>query len=207
VIDLGGSVAMRPVWEKHYTSASAIIFVVDVSGQSTIEQLMEARAFYRFMTDDDSSMPPILIFFNKVDLRLTDDVKATDQGDSHVAQSSLNHDLPLTNFSLLQIASIFLKPVAVTPAASWSCIQTLGLINQSQENNPCCVELLIQRTGEQNETNSFQNENFFFRNRLQASDSFYTKVALTAGSSKTGENVRLAFEWLLYRVQSIHNNT
>ena len=73
IMDLGGSPSLRTTWEKYYTDTDAIIFVIDISSNTgTIEKLMEARAFFRYVLDDDNlknRFVPVLIFGNKMDER------------------------------------------------------------------------------------------------------------------------------------------
>jgi len=81
IMDLGGTITMRPLWERYYSDVHGIAFVVDISPTSPLSKLMESRAFYRCMRDDESLVGiPILIFGNKVDLRV--------DGDTDVAGST-----------------------------------------------------------------------------------------------------------------------
>merc|ERR1719491_1938727 len=54
IMDVGGTVAMRPLWERYYSDIHGIAFVVDVSSTSPMSKIMESRAFYRCMRDDES---------------------------------------------------------------------------------------------------------------------------------------------------------
>ena len=71
LMDLGGSPQMRNLWERYYNDIHGIVFVIDVSQHASVAKLMEARAYYRCMLDDESlTNVPVLIFANKIDDRL-----------------------------------------------------------------------------------------------------------------------------------------
>lgn len=64
--DLGGQIKMRNIWENYYQDANAIIFVVD---SSDISRLEEGKLTYEAVCDHDTvSNIPIYIFANKQDL-------------------------------------------------------------------------------------------------------------------------------------------
>ncbi|OQV21889.1 ADP-ribosylation factor 1 [Hypsibius exemplaris] len=68
VWDVGGQGVLRKLWQHYYASAKAVIFVVDTSDQSRME---EARAeLHNVITADELRDAPILIFANKQDLPL-----------------------------------------------------------------------------------------------------------------------------------------
>lgn len=70
IMDLGGTLSMRPLWERYYSDVHGIAFVVDISPTSPMFNLMESRVFYRCMRDDESlTKVHILIIGNKVDER------------------------------------------------------------------------------------------------------------------------------------------
>lgn len=95
--DLGGSSKMRPMWERYYNDVDAVVYVVDVSPMAKVTKLMESRAFYRCMRDDESmSKLPVLIFANKTDTR-----QSQSFDDSN--------DNMLNDTSLLDIAALFLS--------------------------------------------------------------------------------------------------
>ena len=172
LMDLGGSTKMRNLWERYYKDIHGVAFVVDVSRHASVAKLMEARAFYRCMLDDESLRNvPILIFANKMDERVVDVSSADDNGgnDNVVTndtndskEGNINSDQDgkernenegdvlydggvLGDTSLLDIAELFLSPPRGSPTS-----------------------------------------NFNFKN-----------VAMFAGSAKSGEGVRPAFEWLI----------
>ena len=169
LMDLGGSTKMRNLWERYYKDIHGIAFVVDVSCHASVAKLMEARAFYRCMLDDESLRNvPILIFANKMDERVvdgSDDVvnggndnaddmnegnENSEQGQNINGNGNEVDDVlydggVLGDTSLLDIAELFLSPPRGSPTS-----------------------------------------NFNFNN-----------VAMFAGSAKSGEGVRPAFEWLI----------
>lgn len=64
--DLGGQMKMRSIWEKYYSEANAVIFVVDASDRGRIH---EAKLAYDAACDHDSLVHvPILTFANKQDV-------------------------------------------------------------------------------------------------------------------------------------------
>ncbi len=155
VMDLGGSSKMRNLWERYYNGIHGVAFVVDVSRHASVAKLMEARAFYRCMLDDDLlKNVPILIFANKIDERSDGDNGSDIDGDNSSTASStgegtddehVNDGGLLGDTSLLDIAELFLSP----PRGSRS------------------LNIDLQR------------------------------ITMFAGSAKTGEGVRPAFEWLI----------
>jgi len=64
--DLGGQIKMRSIWEKYYSEANAVIFVVDSTDRA---RLKEAKMAFDAACDNDSlSRVPIVTFANKQDL-------------------------------------------------------------------------------------------------------------------------------------------
>ncbi len=64
--DLGGQLKMRKIWEKYYGEANAVIFVID---SSDITRLQENKQSYDGVCDHDSlSKIPIMTFANKQDI-------------------------------------------------------------------------------------------------------------------------------------------
>lgn len=120
IMDLGGTLTMRPLWERYYSDVHGIAFVVDISPTPPLSKLMESRAFYRCMRDDESLVGvPILIFGNKVDLRGdngTDAVSPNDGSDSREGYCAViegeNADMETLGLkggvSLLEITELFL---------------------------------------------------------------------------------------------------
>ena len=146
MMDLGGSIKMRPLWERYYSNVHAVTFVIDVSPSCEVSKLMEARAFYRCMRDDESlKNVPILIFANKIDLR-----QATNEDATYNTESE---GLFLGKTSLLDIAELFLSPPRGAMTAH----------NLTKHDNLDMNE----------------------------------KISMFAGSAKTGEGVRAAFEWVI----------
>lgn len=155
VMDLGGSNKMRNLWERYYNGIHGVAFIVDVSQHASVAKLMEARAFYRCMLDDDLlKNVPILIFANKIDDRSDGENGSDIDGDSSSTASStvegnddthMNDGGLLGDTSLLDIAELFLSP----PRGSQSLNVNLN------------------------------------------------RISMFAGSAKTGEGVRPAFESLI----------
>ena len=122
IMDLGGQIKMRPLWERYYSDIHGIAFVIDVSPSCPVSKLMEARAFYRCMRDDENLVDcPILIFANKMDTRKAYFMKnKTDQngtkspsqsnGESNdIAEDQDDVSMILGDTSLLDIAELFLS--------------------------------------------------------------------------------------------------
>lgn len=148
--DLGGSSKMRPMWERYYNDVDAVVYVVDVSPMTKVTKLMESRAFYRCMRDDESMAKlPVLIFANKTDTRQR---KYFDDSNDNI----------LNDTSLLDIASLFLS----APRGSLSS-DTIGTPSVVVPNHDV--------------------------------EDHQENVAIFAGSAKTGEGVRSAFEWLIQK--------
>ena len=147
--DLGGSSKMRPMWERYYNDVDAVVYVVDVSPMAKVTKLMESRAFYRCMRDDEAmAKVPVLIFANKTDTR---------QRRFSYEHDDDSNDNMLKETSLLDIAELFLS---APRGSSLSCSSTSSFLSHhGHEDN----------------------------------------VEMFAGSAKTGEGVRDAFEWLIQR--------
>jgi len=93
---------MRPLWERYYRDIHAVAFVIDISPTCDVSKLMEARAFFRCMRDDEALQGvPVLIFANKTDTRRL--LKSVDDEDE-------DSSLLLGDTSLLDIAELFLSP-------------------------------------------------------------------------------------------------
>jgi GTPase SAR1 family protein len=105
IMDLGGTMKMRALWERYYKHVHAIAFVIDSSPGCEVSKLMEARAFYRFMRDDEVLQGvPVLIFANKRDSK---------DSMNHTNGSTVDDDGNtkfLGDTSLLDIAALFLSP-------------------------------------------------------------------------------------------------
>lgn len=146
IFDLGGSLKMIPLWERYYKDIDAVMYVLDVSPTAKVTKLMESRAFFRCMRDDEAmAKVPVLIFANKMDTR-----KPWRSASKNSDESFDNNTLNDT--SLLDIAEMFLS----APRGS-----------------------------------SNSNE------RVDEEDPSKDDVAMFAGSAKTGEGVRVAFEWII----------
>jgi GTPase SAR1 family protein len=105
LMDLGGSIKMRPLWERYYKDVHAITFVFDVSPSCEVSKLMEARAYYRCMRDDESLRNvPIMIFANKTDTRKRQQEPVLDDEELD------DKNLLIGDTSLLDIAELFLSP-------------------------------------------------------------------------------------------------
>ena len=177
IMDLGGTVTMRPLWERYYSDVHGIAFVVDISPTSAMSKLMESRAFYRCMRDDESlAGVPILIFGNKADERDDRDYKdgttvvGTPNGcgvdsdskeDCGAVGDGERTDEEMSGIigskSLLEITELFLS----VPRGS------------ALESSPSQTE---------------------------------EEIALFAGSAKTGKAVRSAFEWLIDKAKVIEKD-
>jgi len=64
--DLGGSKELRSIWEKYYTSAQGVIFVVDSANQSRFQESKEE--LQKLLQGPNKENVPILILANKQDL-------------------------------------------------------------------------------------------------------------------------------------------
>ena len=64
--DLGGQSKMRKIWEKYYGEANTVIYVLD---SSDVSRLQEAKLAFDSVCDNDYlSNIPIITFANKQDL-------------------------------------------------------------------------------------------------------------------------------------------
>lgn len=148
IMDLSGQIKMRPLWERYYNDINGIVFVVDVSPTCKVSKLMEARAFYRCMRDDEHlENVPVMIFANKMDMRNIESTLNMD--DNHMEDDGLI----LGDTSLLDIAELFLSPPKGCHARD--LMSHLDVTGYSE------------------------------------------KVSFYAGSAKSGEGVKEAFEWLI----------
>ncbi|KAI9222913.1 ADP-ribosylation factor family-domain-containing protein [Blastocladiella britannica] len=64
--DLGGQRELRPIWEKYYAEAHAVIFVVDATDVARLEQVRET--FEKITTAPNLDGLPILMLANKQDV-------------------------------------------------------------------------------------------------------------------------------------------
>mmetsp|Transcript_6717 Transcript_6717/g.9683 ORF Transcript_6717/g.9683 Transcript_6717/m.9683 type:complete len:373 (-) Transcript_6717:191-1309(-) len=118
VMDLSGATSMRTLWERYYAGTNGVIFVIGVSPQMTMAKLMEARAFYRCMRDDESlNGVPILIFLNKIG-ELCEDSSSFRNG--MVNKNKDNVSSCISNMSLGDIAELFLSAPRGAPTDSVS---------------------------------------------------------------------------------------
>jgi ADP-ribosylation factor related protein 1 len=63
--DLGGAAGLRSIWDKYFSDSHAVVFVVDASNRSRLE---EARAaFDRILGARDLGGAPVLVVANKQD--------------------------------------------------------------------------------------------------------------------------------------------
>lgn len=147
IMDLSGQSKMRPLWERYYNDVHGIVFVIDVSPTCEVAKLMEARAFYRCMRDDEHlENVPVIIFANKMDRRNAEDFGSDFEDENDTS-------LILGDTSLLDIAELFLSP----PKGS----SHRDLLSH------------LDVTG------------------------YSEMVSFFAGSAKSGEGVKAAFEWLI----------
>lgn len=168
IFDVGGSVTMRPIWERYYKDVQGIVYVVDISSTCAVSKLMESRAMYNCMRDEEGTEGvPILIFGNDKGLDECD----SSNGDIN---STAPHRIPqeeeadvasavVGDTSLLDITALFLSPPR-------------GLSGVQQHHHHSSMQCGLQEN-----------------------------VAFFAGSAKTGEGVRAAFEWLIRRSAHLQN--
>jgi len=193
VLDLSGSASMRSLWDNHYASTDAIVYVVDISSPCHMDKLYEARAFFLAMRDDDSTASlPILIFFNKVDQRPNihpiNSSTATYTEPNNNKSTTGNPDSSLAHLSIADIASLFLKPVNAPPTAEFK----LSLSNSKQDID-VDAEKYIPDSGLLH-AQTAQDENIHTIHK--------PIMAISTGSAKTGEGVRVAFTWLLHTIKT-----
>jgi len=110
IMDLGGTTTMRPLWERYYADIHGIAFVVDISSSSAISKLMESRAFYRCMRDDENlAGVPILIFGNKVDEKNFVGEYESIKNCMVIENDKSRHSGIIGGTSLLEITELFLS--------------------------------------------------------------------------------------------------
>lgn len=168
-MDLGGSDRFRVIWDRYYSDIDAIAFIVDISPTSPVPKLMEARASYRCMRDNDELEGlPILIFGNKFD----------EQHQMHDPNSSLGVKDDADQSQLKEHDENDHDSSAHHPK--------LGILNNESLTNVAGLFLFAQTVSttsprpELNERNYHDDDTAFF-----------------VGSAKTGEGVRSAFQWLI----------
>ena len=167
VMDLGGSASMRPLWERYYVGTDAIVFVIDCSPNATLAKLLEARALFRYMRDDEALHGvPVLIFANKIDEQEAL-AKHSENGESKESDHINSFPGMIGKMSLVQIAELFFSP----PRGSSS--------------NPALNG---------NEDELFQDD---------MDQYMYSDIALCGGSAKTGEGIRVAFDWLIPKAKAV----
>lgn len=64
--DLGGQSGLRSIWDKYYSEAHAIVYVVDAANRSRFEE--SRAALDRMLEHRELSGAPLLIMANKQDL-------------------------------------------------------------------------------------------------------------------------------------------
>ncbi|RUS21837.1 hypothetical protein BC937DRAFT_91343 [Endogone sp. FLAS-F59071] len=64
--DLGGQLELHSIWEKYYTECHAIVFVVDATDRTRIEEVKET--FEKIITNDQAEGVPVLMLANKQDI-------------------------------------------------------------------------------------------------------------------------------------------
>ena len=65
--DLGGHEVAREAWEKHYTDADAIVYLVDAANRKRLKESRDELA--RLMTNHCLRHTPICILANKIDIK------------------------------------------------------------------------------------------------------------------------------------------
>ena len=165
---------MRPLWERYYGDVDGIVYVVDIGKECPVSKLMESRALYNCMRDEEGTEGiPILIFGNEKES------VGQEEEDEDGNTSSSSHRIPqqdeampttrsdasavVGDTSLLDITALFLSPPR-------------GLSGVQQHHHHSTMQCGLQEN-----------------------------VAFFAGSAKTGEGVRAAFEWLIRRSVHLHN--
>jgi len=169
-MDLGGSVKIRPMWDRYYSDVDAIAYIVDISPNSSVPRLMESRASYRCMRDNDELAGlPILIFGNKYDKQHTihDSNRQLD-----VKDETLNDDRNDEECNHPQ----------------------LGILNEETLTSVAGLFLYAQNGSS---TSDDPNDH----------DYFDDDTAFFAGSAKTGEGVRSAFQWLISTSMKVRMET
>ena len=169
-MDLGGSVTFRPMWDRYYSDVDAIAFIVDISPNSSVPRLMESRASYRCMRDNDELEGlPILIFGNKYDKQHTihDSNRQLD-----VEDETLDDDRNDEECNHPQ----------------------LGILNEETLTSVAGLFLYAQ-----NGSNTSDDPN--------DRDYFDDDTAFFAGSAKTGEGIRSAFQWLISTAMKVRMET
>jgi len=182
VMDLGGATTMRPLWERYYDDIHGIAFVVDISPSSPMSKLMESRAFYRCMRDDESLMGiPIVIFGNKVDERF--DSEREDGGAAAEGSGTGEGEFREGGGTVDEVDSSGQKTCGLTGGNSLAEITDLFL----------------------SAPRGWASRN---ANYLEPSNGLgmEEETAFFVGSAKTGAGVRDAFEWLIHEAKVIERD-
>jgi len=179
IMDLGGATTMRPLWERYYADVHGIAFVVDISPTSPMSKLMESRAFYRCMRDDESLMGiPIVIFGNKVDERCNWE---RENGDTASAGSMTGN-------------GEFREGCGTVGEVESSGEETLGLSDGNSLIEITELFLSAPRGSASRNSNYLEPSNGL---------AMEEEIAFFAGSAKTGAGVREAFEWLIHEAKVV----
>lgn len=169
IYDLGGVPKMRPLWDRYYAEADAVVFVVDsrtvggAGGSGGLSRLQETvESFDAVRRQPMLDGIPLMVFVNKVDRgeggRL---VPEDDDGDDH----GKHHD------------------------------DGDGKGVDDDKFVPSRVDLDVL-------SNAFDLSSG--GGHVMGGDD---KIVMTAGSARTGEGVRSAFEWLVLKARNVQRET
>jgi ADP-ribosylation factor protein 1 len=64
--DIGGQTRLRPLWRHYFRGSDALIFVIDASDRSRIEEA--TNELHSLLKEDELRETHILVYANKVDL-------------------------------------------------------------------------------------------------------------------------------------------
>ncbi len=205
VMDLGGSPKMRNLWERYYNDVHGVVFVVDVSQHAPVSKLMESRAFYRCMLDDELLRNvPVLIFGNKIDDRMDNDEYSGDSND--VDKNHGKKQLQQQQQDINGTSSIISVNGEVKndnnqsneynggdDDANGGCLGDTSLLDIAELFlSPPRGSLSSSASSSTTTTATTNDDSSNHDRNLEL-----LRVAMFVGSAKTGEGVRPAFEWLI----------
>lgn len=213
IMDLGGSEKMRPLWERYYGDADAIVFVVDASAKSKLNKMMEARAVYRHMRDDDAlKETPILIFANKMDEYNDAQTIASDnlsEHDNNTKTESVNGSNNETN----EFEEVVVEGKKVEESQTVGSLSIIKLAQLFVSTGNVQIHDILSLSDEEFWEREQRLQSLRLRNKdsklhdqqILADYSFDDNAVLCGGSAKTGEGVRAAFDWLIPKAKEIRS--
>lgn len=106
--DIGGQQALRPIWENYYEGNDALIYVIDSSDTTRLDE--SGYELRNLLEQDQLAGIPLLIFANKQDLNLS------------MSPQDIMMELNLSNLNNRKwtiVASSAVKKIGINEGLSW----------------------------------------------------------------------------------------